>query len=88
VPYIPPQRVPTNAFAAFRAASKFVTRLIEFDFRSAADGEACEVGPELTIPDKTCHVRLKLPTMLGGLATPWMMIGRFSISGYHTCTAI
>ena len=65
-----------------RAASKFVTRLIEFDFRSADDGGSSAGGPESIIADKTCHVRLKLPTLLGGVSTPWIPLGRFSLSGY------
>ena len=33
------------------------------------------------VPTVTCHVRLKLPRITGGLRTPWLKLARFKLNG-------
>ncbi len=33
------------------------------------------------VPTVTCHVRLKLPKITGGLRTPWLKLARFKLNG-------
>lgn len=78
-------------WVGLRAASKFISRLLEFNFCTAdARGTRCagaDAASRLipkdanTLPDLLCHARLKLPPMLGGMCTSWLRLGQFSISG-------
>ena len=83
-------------WVGLRSASKFITRLIEIAFSPVEDPgtNATDSGPDSvgaaplamsqsagSIYDINCQVRLKLPAMLGGLATPWLRLGRFCLQG-------
>jgi hypothetical protein len=83
-------------WVGLRSASKFVTRLLEIAFypveepgTNAADSGTDSAGAASvtmsqsagSIDDIICQVRLKLPAMLGGLASPWLRLGRFCLQG-------